>query len=166
MKISVVELDWENLGQFQKNQPEYDFVLGADIVYDPTLIPSLVQTIAFLLRNGKETVKWLGDLEGKVNSHCFDPYDVELLSLLVSGGPTAIIASVVRRESTHKKFLEEITKAGLCLSLSREVGGNLTHFWTSEMEMEKVKLEFFQLQQHCQKPKFDEKLEIVSAQRP
>ena len=55
--IRIAELDWEEFSD--STEFNADVILGADIVYDPQLIPSLVNTLVVLLKKSVTTVAYL-----------------------------------------------------------------------------------------------------------
>lgn len=50
VEANVQQLDWENIAD---NIPDFDIIIGADIVYDPEIIVFLAKTLATLLRTDK-----------------------------------------------------------------------------------------------------------------
>ena len=49
--VRVMELNWEEFDE--ETKLDADIILGADIVFDPRLLPSLVKTLAILIRRGE-----------------------------------------------------------------------------------------------------------------
>jgi len=55
--IRIAELNWEEFSD--ATEFNADVILGADIVYDPQLLPSLVNTLVILLEKSANTVSYL-----------------------------------------------------------------------------------------------------------
>ncbi|SGY76600.1 BQ5605_C005g03502 [Microbotryum silenes-dioicae] len=95
-RIRVSSLDWENVNSSERvptgiwAPEEYEslLILGADIVYDPTLASYLAATLSVLLRPAAE------DLPVKATA----------------SRRTALIAGTIRNESTWEHFLTECSK--------------------------------------------------------
>ena len=49
--VRVMELNWEEFDE--ETKLDADIILGADIVFDPRLLPSLVKTLGILIRRGE-----------------------------------------------------------------------------------------------------------------
>ena len=109
--MRVEHLDW----QHPTPLPIYpDVVLGADIVFDTTVIPSLVGYIIIILE-------------------VLITYDqVTTLGLLLSPSCEAFIACTVRNEDTHNFFLDRSTRLlhlhmHLSVFLQHLEGGTLSY---------------------------------------
>ncbi|KAK7508077.1 hypothetical protein BaRGS_00001042 [Batillaria attramentaria] len=86
--IRICYLNWEQCQDRVAEQLEADVILGADVVYDPSIIPSLVCLLRQLLEPGP----------GKPNKKAF-------------------IASTVRNEDTRDAFLIALSSEGLSYSV-------------------------------------------------
>lgn len=51
-EIKVLEIDWDTFSGRDLDNLNPDCVIAADVVYDPSIVPSLVRTIATCLNNG------------------------------------------------------------------------------------------------------------------
>ncbi|KAK7112514.1 hypothetical protein V1264_011962 [Littorina saxatilis] len=54
-RVSVCWLDWEQTSTTPGSSLQADVILGADVVYDPSIIPSLVRLLRKLLEPGKKS---------------------------------------------------------------------------------------------------------------
>ncbi|SCZ97233.1 BZ3500_MvSof-1268-A1-R1_Chr4-2g07076 [Microbotryum saponariae] len=131
-RIRVSSLDWEDVnpservptGVWAPEEYESLLILGADIVYDPTLASYLAATLSVLLRPAPE------DLPVKATTST----------------RTALIAGTIRNESTWEHFLSECTSRSLLIEpvdllIPPEDGGIVgTEGWEGEGEVRLVKI--------------------------
>lgn len=57
-RMKIEELDWN---QFSSVENNYDLILAADVVYDPSVIDSLVKTISILLESNRTCVAYVAN---------------------------------------------------------------------------------------------------------
>ncbi|KDE06474.1 hypothetical protein MVLG_03128 [Microbotryum lychnidis-dioicae p1A1 Lamole] len=131
-RIRVSSLDWENVNSSERvptgiwAPEEYEslLILGADIVYDPTLASYLAATLSVLLRPAAE------DLPVKATA----------------SRRTALIAGTIRNESTWEHFLTECTARSLLIEpvdllIPPDDGGIVgTEGWEGEGEVRLIKI--------------------------
>ncbi|KAJ2859005.1 hypothetical protein FB639_005846, partial [Coemansia asiatica] len=53
-KVRVAELDWENIEECEKLSKDADVVIGADIAYDPTIVPVLVGALKAIVVSSQQ----------------------------------------------------------------------------------------------------------------
>ncbi|KAJ1992851.1 Protein fam86a, partial [Coemansia thaxteri] len=53
-KIEVAELDWEHTTECSNLSSTADVVIGADITYDPTLVPILVSALKAMVSTSQQ----------------------------------------------------------------------------------------------------------------
>eukprot|EP00271_Cylindrocystis_brebissonii_P007488 TRINITY_DN21058_c0_g1_i1.p1 TRINITY_DN21058_c0_g1~~TRINITY_DN21058_c0_g1_i1.p1 ORF type:complete len:557 (+),score=85.07 TRINITY_DN21058_c0_g1_i1:36-1706(+) len=101
-KVTIRHLDWETASEDGLQALRPDVVLGADVAYDPTVIPHLVRVIAALLRKPSGT---------ETSFQSVEPCKMKSTASLHP--PLALIANVVRSRDTWQLFIEEAARAGL-----------------------------------------------------
>ncbi|KAK6169196.1 hypothetical protein SNE40_020294 [Patella caerulea] len=87
--VRIAKLDWENISDSLMEKLKPDFILAADVVYDASIMPSLVAVLQMLLKPNVDT--------GQV--------------------PVAYIASTVRNEDTRDNFLILLGSEGLVYTI-------------------------------------------------
>ncbi|KAJ2721423.1 hypothetical protein GGI07_003988 [Coemansia sp. Benny D115] len=53
-KLEVAELSWEDTDQCTKYSSDVDIIIGADITYDPTIIPVLVTALKAMIQSSQQ----------------------------------------------------------------------------------------------------------------
>jgi len=94
--VAAAHLDWMSVSavELRSMAKEVDFVLAADVVYEPAVVPGLVRVLAGLIL----------DEDG------------------ISRPVEALVAATLRNPATLRLFLEEVATAGLAVvEVSREV---------------------------------------------
>ncbi|CAF1045108.1 unnamed protein product [Adineta ricciae] len=59
--VNIEELDWNHCLTEIVNTDSYDFILAADVVYDPSIIENLVKTIRILLQNNRASCAYIAN---------------------------------------------------------------------------------------------------------
>ncbi|GMH44891.1 hypothetical protein BSKO_12848 [Bryopsis sp. KO-2023] len=120
--VQCVPLKWEEEIEWRP-----DVVLGADVVYDPEVIPSLVSTLVSLLR--PEIAGRNAETERTAASLSWKDW------ITTKGGnstPFALVASTVRNPSTLELFAAMTRQKGLVVrelvEFERQSGGILFHW--------------------------------------
>ncbi|XP_072044335.1 protein-lysine N-methyltransferase EEF2KMT-like isoform X2 [Amphiura filiformis] len=85
--IAMATLDWENVDDGDLQNIQADIILAADVVYDISIVPSLVSVLHRFL-----------------SSHCEQKQRSQ---------PLAFIASTIRNEETYQGFIETLDKHGI-----------------------------------------------------
>ncbi|XP_076441598.1 protein-lysine N-methyltransferase EEF2KMT-like [Babylonia areolata] len=99
-RVKLCRLDWEEPSPSVFSVLQGDVILGADVVYDPSIIPSLVSLLRRLLDPGTD-----GSLQRR-----------------------AYIASTVRNEDTRDAFLIALSSEGLSYSVLEGPKQTLFHY--------------------------------------
>ncbi|KAJ2816622.1 hypothetical protein IWW50_006434 [Coemansia erecta] len=55
-KLQVANLDWEDLNKCKRLSAGVDVIIGADITYDPTIVPVLVSAIKEMVVSSQQVV--------------------------------------------------------------------------------------------------------------
>jgi len=97
----VVDVNWEEFDE--DTQLDADIILGADLVFDPRLLPSLVKTVAILLRRGTGCEAFL--------VCCVRNEDTwqMFLDLLVQAG-LSVSTSLMEGESTTPVYMLQLSQ--------------------------------------------------------
>ncbi|KAF2307168.1 hypothetical protein GH714_025235 [Hevea brasiliensis] len=114
-QVNCIHLPWESATKNELQEFMPDIVLGADIIYDPSCLPYLVQLLAILL-NIKKACS-----ESQLLKNSFD---VPLVERLENGSskdglkkaPVAYIAAVIRNIETFSYFLQLAELADLAVT--------------------------------------------------
>ncbi|XP_073133598.1 uncharacterized protein [Henckelia pumila] len=112
--VQCVCLPWESATKDDLRRFAPDIILGADVIYDPSCLPHLVQVLATLLRpeSSSHNEKRLNhSLQEKVASNG-SPVP-EILGHPSTNGPVAFLTSVIRNIETFNYFLALAKKADL-----------------------------------------------------
>ncbi|CAF1050378.1 unnamed protein product [Adineta ricciae] len=59
--VNIEELDWNHCLTETVNSDSFDFILAADVVYDPSIIENLVKTIRILLQNNRASCAYIAN---------------------------------------------------------------------------------------------------------
>ncbi|SCV69487.1 BQ2448_2507 [Microbotryum intermedium] len=133
-RIRVSSLDWEDMasskrplnGIWSDKDTGSLLILGADVVYDPTLASYLAATLSVLLRP--------------------TPKDLPSNPAASTTSRTTLIAGTIRNESTWELFLTECTSRSLMIEpvdllVPPEEGGIVgTEDWEGEVEVRLIKI--------------------------
>ncbi|XP_021772988.1 protein-lysine N-methyltransferase EEF2KMT [Chenopodium quinoa] len=117
--VQCIHLPWESAKESELQQIKSDIVLGADVIYDPSCLPHLVQVLSIFLNrrktsdsklNGSARVDnkeedCLGDDSTESNTATLQEATLRTLIKEMDIGPVAIIASVIRNIDTFNCFL-------------------------------------------------------------
>ncbi|KAJ2458642.1 Protein fam86a, partial [Coemansia sp. RSA 2322] len=87
-KIEVAELDWEHTTECSNLSSTADVVIGADITYDPTLVPILVSALKAMVSTSQQVAYITATIR---NQETFD-----LFLQLIGKYPTGEAACCVR----------------------------------------------------------------------
>ncbi|KAG0470505.1 hypothetical protein HPP92_017205 [Vanilla planifolia] len=102
-KVSCKYLPWESASESELTYCNPDFLLGADIIYDPKCLPHLVRVLCILLKQKKQFVFKSADTHQEIALQCDDRKEDLVLEEL--DAPVAYIANVIRNKETFDNFL-------------------------------------------------------------
>ncbi|KDP23547.1 hypothetical protein JCGZ_23380 [Jatropha curcas] len=111
-QVKCVHMPWESATKNELQEFMPDIILGADIIYDPSCLPYLIQVLVILLNQAKACP------ESQTQNDCDDVCRVEGLDNGSSHGgrkkgPVAYIACVIRNIETFCYFLRLAEQANL-----------------------------------------------------
>ncbi|OMO99094.1 Nicotinamide N-methyltransferase-like protein [Corchorus olitorius] len=136
--VKCIHLPWESASEKELNELMPEIILGADVIYNPSCLPHLVQLLAILLNKKKSCDKnfkgspqnylpELTSVDGKVtnasqgqvinaDAYEFNTNDATSTSLGSREDPVAYIASVIRNIDTFNHFLSLADQADLTIT--------------------------------------------------
>ncbi|OMO62445.1 Nicotinamide N-methyltransferase-like protein [Corchorus capsularis] len=136
--VKCIHLPWESASEKELNELMPEIILGADVIYNPSCLPHLVQLLAILLNKKKSCdnnyegspqnyLPELTSVDGKASNasqgqvlnadaYEFNTNDATSTSLGSRADPVAYIASVIRNIDTFNHFLSLADQADLTIT--------------------------------------------------